>query len=415
MFKSLKFILSILLLINVGNIAYAKCSFNCDKYISSEANKISKKFEFKQIGLVALDVKEKINIVGQNELAKRCRKTSHLYLAPKIINDVKAPEDYGLDDRFNNVSSWFRKSSAQCLGGNSIQCNEIHQYALNFSKNSKLKKPRKKDGFFWNDTLSISMRLTGPMAMALGIAWNKNNFPKDEKKIILKWLDKIDNNFEHGMRTNGYYKGSYYGNSARKAGHNHAAQSSIARMSVGALTGNKKKFLTGIDQWFITLDTMRKDGSLPIETQRGARALFYSGRTISALIAIAERALVQGIDLYTIDRNKSIHKAVQFYLDVADNPELILKYAKKNKSPGPSKDYTRQDLYGANRFNRSGHGWVKLYIKRFPNHTNTIRLLNISSSKSHVSASLDLSVFQNGKSTEWITVDTSCFYLDKEK
>ena len=415
MFKSLKFILSILLLINVGNIAYAKCSFNCDKYISSEANKISKKFEFKQIGLVALDVKEKINIVGQNELAKRCRKTSHSYLAPKIINDVKAPEGYGLDDRFNNVSSWFRKSSAQCLGGNSKQCNEIHQYALNFSQNSKINKPRKKDGFYWNDTLSISMRLTGPMAMALGIAWNKNNFPKDEKKIILKWLDKIDNNFEHGMRTNGYYKGSYYGNSARKAGHNHAAQSSIARMSVGALTGNKKKFLTGIDQWFITLDTMRKDGSLPIETQRGARALFYSGRTISALIAIAERALVQGIDLYTIDRNKSIHKAVQFYLDVADNPELILKYAKKNKSPGPSKDYTRQDLGGANRFNSSGHGWVKLYIKRFPNHTNTNRLLNISSSKSHVSASLDMSVFQNGKSTEWITVDTSCFYLDKEK
>ena len=415
MFKSLKFILSILLLINVGNIAYAKCSFNCDKYISSEANKISKKFEFKQIGLVALDVKEKINIVGQNELAKRCRKTSHSYLAPKIINDVKAPEDYGLDDRFNNVSSWFRKSSAQCLGGNSKQCNEIHQYALNFSQNSKINKPRKKEGFYWNDTLSVSMRLTGPMAMALGIAWNKNNFPKDEKKIILKWLDKIENNFEHGMRTNGYYEGSYYGNSARKAGHNHATQSSIARMSVGALTGNKKKFLTGIDQWFITLDTMRKDGSLPIETRRGARALFYQGRTISALIAIAERALVQGIDLYTIDRNKSIHKVVQFYLDVADNPELILKYAKKNHKPGPSKDYTRQDLYGANRFNRSGHGWVKLYIKRFPNHTNTNRLLNISSSKSHVSASLDMSVFQNGKSTEWITVDTSCFYLDKEK
>ena len=89
MFKLLKFILSILLLINIGNIAYAKCSFNCDKYISSETNKISKKFEFKQIGLVALDVKEKINIVGQNELAKRCKKTSFLYSAPKIINDVK--------------------------------------------------------------------------------------------------------------------------------------------------------------------------------------------------------------------------------------------------------------------------------------------------------------------------------------
>ena len=43
--------------------------------------------------------------------------------------------------------------------------------------------------------------------------------------------------------------------------------------------------------------------------------------------------------------------------------------------------------------------------------TSTLALGNYSD----VSASLDMSVFQNGKSTEWITVDTSCFYLDKEK
>ena len=129
------------------------------------------------------------------------------------------------------------------------------------------------------------MRLTGPIAIALGIAWNKNNFSKDEKKMILKWLDKIDNNFEHRMRKDDYYKGIYYGNSAHRAGYNHAVQSSIAGMSVGALIGNKKKFSTGV-QWFITLDTMRKDGSLPIETHRGARALFYHGRTISALLQL---------------------------------------------------------------------------------------------------------------------------------
>ncbi len=92
-----------------------------------------------------------------------------------------------------------------------------------------------------------------------------------------------------------------------------------------------------------------------------------------------------------------------------------MKYAKKNKSSGPSRDYSRQDLGGAYKFNSSGHGWVKLYLKRFPNNRNTNRLLDISSGKSHISVSLDMSVSQNGKSTEWITVDTSCFYLDREK
>ena len=36
---------------------------------------------------------------------------------------------------------------------------------------------------------------------------------------------------------------------AKKAGHNHATQSSISLMSVAALTGDKEAFLTGIDQW----------------------------------------------------------------------------------------------------------------------------------------------------------------------
>ena len=140
--------------------------------------------------------------------------------------------------------------------------------------------------------------------------------------------------------------------------------------------------------------------------------MVYHGRTLSALFAIAKRAEVQGIDLLGAERKKSIHKAVGFYLDVAKDPNLVLKYAKKNKAPGPSKDYSYQDLAGASNFSTSGHGWVRLYMERFPEHENTKRLLNLNSKNSHISASLKQSVNQRGKSTEWITVNTECFYTN---
>jgi len=124
------------------------------------------------------------------------------------------------------------------------------------------------------------------------------------------------------------------------------------------------------------------------------------------------RAKVQGVDLLGIERDKDIHRAVGFYLDVADDPDLVLKYAKRNKAPGPSKDYKFQDLAGASNFSTSGHGWVRLYIERFPNHENTRRLLNLDKRKSHIAASLAQSVAQQGKSTEWIASDTKCFYTE---
>lgn len=381
--------------------------------ISKEARKISDGFKFKEIGQVAVNTEQRKSSANNLNLFGRCGGASVTF-PPGIINDVNAPDGYGLDERFNKVSKFFRNASAGCLGGNTSMCKVIHNHALDYATNSRIEKPRgsENDALYWNDTLSVSMRLTGPMATALGVAWNTMYFPANERAAIMQWLTKIGNSFEHSSRDKGKYKLSKHGFVARKAGHNHATQSSISQMSIAALNGNKEKFMMGIDQWFITLDTMRKDGSLPIETRRGARAMFYHGRTLSALFAIAKRAEVQGIDLLGIERKKSIHKAVGFYLDVAKDPNLVLKYAKKNFAPGPNKDYTFQDIGNASKFHSNGQGWVRLYIERFPEHVNTKRLLNLNAEDSHISEALGISTLQRGKSSEWITVNTECFYTN---
>ena len=49
-------------------------------------------------------------------------------------------------------------------------------------------------------------------------------------------------------------------------------------------------------------------------------------------------------------------------------------------------------------------------MERFPNHPNTKTLESLSKSSNPIAAKLSVSVSQMGKSSEWITVDTRCFY-----
>ena len=380
--------------------------------ITDEAKKFAQNFEFSAPMQVAVNTDKRLNYFKETG-DKRCKanfmETSGFI--PNVIDKIQAPMGYGLDDRFTIVSEFFRKSSKQCLGGVERACDDIHSYAHDFSTKSKIKK--RKNASHFNDTLTMNMRLIGPMATALGVAWSMNEYDKTEKEQINDWLSKNSTIFYNGLRKEGFYKKSKDKINARKAAHNHATQSSIARMSVGVLSNDRDLFLEGVDQWFITIDSMREDGSLPIETRRGSRALFYQGRAISALFAIAHRAEVQGINLFDIEREKDIHRAVKFYLDASEDSKIVENYAKVNFAPGPSKNYKIQDLDGAGRINSSGQGWVRLYIDRYPNSPNTQRLLNLKRGQNNLIDALVSSVNQSGKSTEWITVDTNCFYTKK--
>ena len=330
-----------------------------------------------------------------------------------VLADVSAPEGYGLDDRFNTVSDQFKRLSERCLAGSQISCRTIQISSIKWAKESKLEKPRSTGGGLWNDTLTINMRLLSPMLAALGVAEEFSAMPEDERSVVIPWLVKITDNFEHGMRHEGSYGGGNAGTTARRAAHNHAVQSSNAQMSLGAFIGDSERFNVGINQWFITLESMRGDGSLPIETRRGARALFYHGRTITALSALAEKAKVQGIDLWDTapTETKTIHLAVKFFIDAIENPDLVLRYASTNKSPGPSKDFKRQDIGTGSTF-----GWIAPYMARFPDHPNTTRMLNRVTdldavTHNYLTLSLDRQIQMNGTGLgDWNFVNGRCFY-----
>ena len=149
-------------------------------------------------------------------------------------------------------------------------------------------------------------------------------------------------------------------------------------MAWGALTGDDRRFQAGIEAYRDALADMRPDGSLPLETERGARALWYQRHAIASLVVIAEIAANQGLDLYGLQTDgRDIHGAIRFLLDAIEEPAKVLPYAAANSNPGIESGPGDQDLSFLDQRGHDRHymAWVEIYAARFPDRPESKRLL----------------------------------------
>ena len=149
-------------------------------------------------------------------------------------------------------------------------------------------------------------------------------------------------------------------------------------MAWGALTGDDRLFRAGIAAYRDALGDLRTDGSLPLETARGARALWYQRHAIASLVVIAEIAGNQGVDLYALEENgRGLHDAVGFLLAAIERPDLVTAYAAADDNPGVQRDPRDQDLSFLDQRGHDRHymAWVEIYAARFPDRSESRRLL----------------------------------------
>ena len=146
----------------------------------------------------------------------------------------------------------------------------------------------------------------------------------------------------------------------------------------------RDRFRTAFKNFEAAIRYQRKDGSMPIETRRGGRAMFYQARAMNALAVIAILAENQGYDVWNYEhKGKNYHNIVKFFIDFTENNEIVFKYAKSMKHPGPAKNYKKQDL---NSRSSSNWGWLYAYVSRFPDHENVQRLKQWSQDKSKLNS-----------------------------
>lgn len=108
----------------------------------------------------------------------------------------------------------------------------------------------------------------------------------------------------------------------------HRLMREAVAMAHGALTGDAASFRRGPRALVGALREMRTDGSLPLETARGPRALWHQRIAVSTLLMIAEMGKAQGLDLYSMEVDgKRLKRAVDFLLQAIAEPDALAPYA----------------------------------------------------------------------------------------
>ena len=330
---------------------------------------------------------------------------------------VEAPSGYGLDNRFMYALNKFENFKRPCGGGDIEACENVKRVILDWAKANAAQRtgPSDHEGRHWNDTLTVNLWIASPMMAGYSFAKQKISIPEDEDKIIKDWFKKIVKKNQHLMYELKKYKQGTQAIGVPRSAHNHALSSAISHMQLGILLNDNKLFKKAFKNYENAIRYQRKDGSMPIETRRGGRAMFYQGRAMNALSVIAIIAENQGYNIWDYEyKGKDFHNIVKFFIDFTENNEIVFKYAKEMKSPGPAKNYKVQDLDGRSS---SNWGWLYAYATRFPDHENIKRLKGWSKNRSNLNSyQLKIvNIFDNiSKRTfgtsSWTVVEPNCHF-----
>ena len=330
---------------------------------------------------------------------------------------VDAPSGYGLDNRFMYALNNFENFKRPCGGGNVEACEHVKRVILDWAKADAAQRigAANHEAKHWNDTLTVNLWIASPMMAGYSFAKQRITVPQEEDKIIKEWFKKIVKKNQHLMYELNKYKQGTQAAGVPRSAHNHALSSAISHMQLGILLNDNKLFRKAFKNYEYAIKFQRKDGSMPIETRRGGRAMFYQGRAMTALTTIAIIAENQGYNIWDYDhKGKNFHNIVKFFIDFTENNEIVFKYAKEMKAPGPAKDYKRQDLDGSS----SSHwGWLSAYATRFPNHENIQRLKQWSSNNKDLNnyqrkivSNFDNYLKKNSGTSSWTVVEPRCHF-----
>ena len=346
---------------------------------------------------------------------------TNMYVNPEInkvlpVIKVEAPSGYGLDNRFMNALNKFDKFKRPCGGGNIKACENVKKVILDWAKADAAQRtgPSDHEGRHWNDTLTVNLWIASPMMAGYSFAKQIITIPDEEDKIIKDWFKKIVKKNKHLMYSMTYKDGTQAKGVPKRA-HNHALSSAMSHMQLGILLNDSKLFRKAFLNYEAAIKYQRKDGSMPIETRRGGRAMFYQARAMTALTSIAIIAENQGYNIWDYEyKGKNFHNIVKFFIDFTENNEIVFKYAKEMKAPGPARDYKRQDLDGSSS---SNWGWLSAYATRFPNHENIQRLQKWSTNykdlnnyQKKIVSNLKNILKRSSGTSSWTLVEPRCHF-----
>ena len=275
---------------------------------------------------------------------------------------------------FESTANRFMFLISDCLVGNNTSCKQIHQDILMYVEANAPEVPDPdNNGYEYSlNSYVTHTRLARPSLIAFSVQKALlSEGASNQDKEILEWFRSLIIRSEERLPLSSKYPNF----DVPTQGNNHFLNSSLVFMMYGVLAEDDSFFRRGVEQYFVTLSTARKDGSLPLETRRGNASIAYMSHTLNALMLTAEIAKNQGYDLYSMAAgDTTIHDVVAYLLSAYKNIDAITPYAKEDHAGQDEGKWMDQNL----RFDPRGWFlWADLYVNRFPNHANTQNLLDL--------------------------------------
>lgn len=199
------------------------------------------------------------------------------------------------------------------------------------------------------------------------VAWSslERNAPHEEQSRVSAWLTSL-------YKLQDTDTGSHSGRGGPHAvsnRNNHAYMRAAIDALWAVRTQDRVLASRAADVVRRAVADMRDDGSLPLETARGARALWYQRHAIASLVFTADTLRAFNYDLFQ-DRpdGKSLHSTIAFLALAARNPTLVSGYASQNRNPKPGSDPESQDLGFLEPRGNGRHymAWLETYEQAFP-------------------------------------------------
>ena len=201
-----------------------------------------------------------------------------------------------------------------------------------------------------NGAASAAIEALGAVLPAWLILRQTSVATDDDRAVVEDWLVRVS-------RFTEIYPG----------GASVGTQRGTNEMLLGLIVGDDALYQEGLREGFYAqLQAMRPDGSFPLETDRGRKALEHTGRNISLMVYAAQIGLSQGMDLYATEvGGKRLDDAIAFLLRADDDNALVDVYAQANRNPGRDVAEFAPNAQ-VTPFAGYSRGWIKLYTERFP-------------------------------------------------
>lgn len=265
----------------------------------------------------------------------------------KPIDSLKATEGYGTDGAANDYAWAVMVLTGRALAGDAVSEATLRDLLLTWAKAKAFQNTEAE-----HDAYYALKRVLLPTAVAYSVL--QRGLDEGQRRTLLDWIDplvrKVDRVFEGVVDRN-----------------NHRYLADSVLMTWGAVIGDEALYAKGHDRYRAALAEARADGSLALETRRGARALWYMRQSLASLTVMGELAATRGRDFYDLRVGEAnFDRILSYLLNGIAEPSVVMAYSSENYIPGGDTDSRRQDLGFMTKRSHGRHymAWVEPLVAR---------------------------------------------------